>query len=389
MDMKYIKRDLESTITRKLKTVPVIAVIGPRQSGKSTLIKNILKKRDNSLYLDLERPSDLNKLRDAESYFTLNKDMLICLDEIQRMPEIFPLIRSLVDANGKKGQFIILGSASAKLLKQSSESLAGRITYLELTPFLIPEIAAKKNMTKIRSLWLRGGFPRSYLAENDLESLEWRNDFIKTFTERDIPLFGFNIPNKGIERIFSMCAHMHGQILNRSKLGEALGVSHHTVQHYLEILSETFLLRIIKPYEKNTKKRIIKSPKIYIRDSGLLHALLHIKNYDDLFGHPAFGASWEGFALENIVSELPGWETYFYRSSSGDEIDLVIENGKNRYALEFKASVAPTVSKGFYNAIETLAIDAAWIICPIEGQYPIGKNVTVSSPRAFLEQLKS
>lgn len=387
--MKYLNRDLEIEILRKLKSNPVVAVIGPRQCGKSTLIKNILKGEKNALYLDLERPSDINKLRDAESFFYINKEKLICLDEIQRIPDIFPVIRSVVDERERNGQFIILGSASPDLLKQSSESLAGRISYLELTPFLISETGVNSDKTKLRSLWLRGGFPRSFLAVNDLESFEWRIDFIRTFLEKDIPLLGFKIPIKNIERLWRMCAHVHGQVLNRSKLGDSLGVTHHTVQKYLDLLSETFLLRIVPPYEANLKKRLIKSPKIYIRDSGILHALLSVENQNDLFGHPSFGPSWEGFALENIISSLPNWNFSFFRTSSGNEIDLILERGTKRIALEFKASTAPKINKGFYYAIMDLNIDESWIISPVDTSYPYEKNVWVSSPSNFIDKLKT
>lgn len=383
----YIERYLSDTILRKLRNVPVIAILGPRQCGKSTLAKTLLATLSNTLYLDLERPSDSNKLTDAEAFFSFNRDKLICLDEIQRIPEVFPILRVITDENRRNGQFIVLGSASPDLLRQSSETLAGRIAYLELTPFLIPEIMEKTDTTAMRKLWLRGGFPRSYLAGEERESLEWRLDFIRTFLERDIPSLGFKIPAGNIERFWKMCAHIHGQLLNRSKLGESLGISHHTVQTYVDLLSQLFILRVLPPLEANLKKRLIKSPKVYIRDSGLLHALLRIEEQNDLLGHPVYGASWEGFALENILSATSNWEPFFYRTASGTEIDLVLEKNKQRIAVEFKASTSPSVTQGFWSALDDLNCREAWVIAPVEAAYPIKENVMVAPPETLIQRL--
>lgn len=383
----YIDRILTSEIERKMSNVPVVAILGPRQCGKSTLVKNLLSSLKEYVYLDLERPSDMNKLQDAEAFFKLNRGKLICLDEIQRVPELFTVIRSEVDETAKNGKFIILGSASPDLLKQSSETLAGRISYLELTPFLIKEVVQENNVDELRKLWLRGGFPRSYLAAGEIESYEWRLDFIRTFLERDIPALGFKVPSRNIERSWRMCAHVHGQVLNRSKLGESLGVSHHTVQSYLDILSETFIARILTPLETNLKKRLIKSPKIYIRDPGLLHTLLKIENQNDLLGHPGYGSSWEGFALENILAAAVHWRPSFYRTSSGTEIDLVLERGNRRIAVEFKVSTSPSVSKGFWVGFDDLEAGEGWIIAPVEEPYPIKSKVMVAPPGALIERL--
>ncbi len=252
----YIERDLTDTILRKLQNAPVVAILGPRQCGKSTLVKALLATMQETIYLDLERPSDSNKLVDAEAFFSLNRDKLVCLDEIQRTPELFPIIRGIVDENPRNGQFIVLGSASPDMLRQSSESLAGRIAYLELTPFLIREIMDNTDIMKLRKLWLRGGFPRSYLAVNERESLEWRLDFIRTFLERDIPSLGFKLPAGNIERFWKMCAHIHGQLLNRSKLGESLGISHHTIQTYVDLMSQLFILRTLPPPGNQLEKKI-------------------------------------------------------------------------------------------------------------------------------------
>jgi predicted AAA+ superfamily ATPase len=383
----YVDRTLNAEIERKLSDIPVVAILGPRQCGKSTLAKALLPSLKEYIYLDLERPSDMNKLRDAEAFFELNREKLICLDEIQRTPELFAIIRSIVDENKKNGQFIILGSASPDLLKQSSETLAGRISYLELTPFLIREVVQGSTAEELRKLWLRGGFPRSYLASGELESYEWRLDFIRTFLERDIPALGFKVPAGNIERFWRMCAHVHGQVLNRSKLGESLGVSHHTIQSYLDILEETFIVRVLTPFETNLKKRLVKSPKIYIRDSGLLHALLQIEDQNDLMGHPGYGSSWEGFALENILASAGYWRPSFYRTSSGSEIDLVLERGKRRIAVEFKVSTSPSVSRGFWVGFDDLEAVEGWVIAPVEEPYPLKSNILVAPPKTLTERL--
>jgi len=330
------------------------------------LAKPIISEIANAVYLDLERPSDINKLTDPEAFFSLNANKLICLDEIQRVPELFPVLRSMIDENKRNGQFIILGSASPNLIKQSSETLAGRVSYFELTPFLFKEVFEDNHLNKLRKVWLRGGFPRSYLASDEKESFEWRLDFIRTFLERDIPQIGFRIPAKTLERFWKMCAHLHGQILNSSKLGESLGLSHHTVRSYVDLFEQTFVLRVLRPYEPNLKKRLVKSPKIYIRDTGLLHALLGIEDHNDLLGHPVYGASWEGFVIENILSLLPDWTVSFYRTSSGSEIDLILEKGKRRIAVECKVSTSPSLNRGFWNAMDDLNFEEAWIIAPVK-----------------------
>lgn len=371
----YINRLQASKIKNRLKHMPAVALLGPRQVGKSTLARQLIKTFRNAIYLDLERPADLNKLRDPEAYFALHADKLICLDEIQRTPELFPILRSVIDERERNGQFLVLGSASPELIKQSSESLAGRISYIELTPLILKELGA----SSLRALWLRGGFPRSYLAPDDKTSFEWRLDFIRTFLERDLPQLGFSLSAKVIERFWRLCAHSHGQLLNQSKLGSSLGVSHHTIRSYIDLLEQTFVLRALPPYEANLKKRLVKSPKIYVRDSGLLHALLGLETQDDLFSHPCYGSSWEGFAIENILSLLPDWRASFYRTSSGSEIDLILERGQRRVAIECKASTSPEVGRGFWNALKDLEIEEAWIVAPVSESYPLGKGVTVVS----------
>jgi len=383
----YINRVITTKIKERLGNMPGVVILGPRQCGKSTLAKTIISEIGGAVYLDLERPSDVSKLRDPEAFFSLNSDRLICLDEIQRVPELFPVLRSVMDENRRNGQFIILGSASPDLIQQSSETLAGRISYFELTPFLLEEVSKDHHLETMRKLWLRGGFPRSYLASNEKESLEWRLDFIRAFLERDIPQLGFRTPAETIRRFWSMCAHLHGQLLNSSKLGESMGVSHHTVRSYVDMLEQSFVLRVLRPYESNLKKRLIKSPKIYIRDSGILHALLGIENHNDLLGHPVYGASWEGLVIENILSLLQNWKASFYRTSSGSEIDLILERDNKRVAIECKGSTSPSLNRGFWNSVSDIEFQEVWIIAPVKEAYPIEKGVRVAPPHQLVEHL--
>jgi len=383
----YIERIITTKIKEKLGSIPGVVILGPRQCGKSTLAKAMISEIGGAVYLDLERPSDVSKLRDPEAFFSLNSDKLICLDEIQRAPELFPVLRSVMDENKQNGQFIILGSASPALIQQSSETLAGRISYFELTPFLLKEVSDDHHLKTLRRLWLRGGFPRSYLASNEKESFEWRLDFIRTFLERDIPQLGFRTPAKTLDRFWRICSHLHGQLLNSSKLGESMGVSHHTVRSYVDMLEQSFVLRVLQPYESNLKKRLIKSPKIYIRDSGILHALLGIENHNDLLGHPVYGASWEGLVIENILPLLPNWKASFYRTSSGSEIDLILEKGNKRVAIECKGATSPSLSRGFWNAVSEVKFQEVWVIAPIKEAYPIENGVMVAPPHRLVEHL--
>ena len=385
----YIKRKLETNLVERLRNMPAVAILGPRQVGKSTLAKRVLSRIENSIYLDLERPSDLNKLRDPEAFFSINRGRLVCLDEIQRSPDLFPVLRSIIDEEERNGQLLILGSASRDLLKQSSESLAGRIAYLELSSFLVSEIGPQLSSDQVRELWLKGGFPRSYLSGDLGVSYEWRVDFIRTYLERDIPQLGFQIPASMIGRFWRMCAHVNGQVLNASNLGSALGVSHHTVKNYLGILEQTFLLRVLPPYASNLKKRLIKSPKIYFRDSGLLHTLLGITDHNDLLSHPVYGSSWEGFVIENICSECPNWRSSFLRTSNGAEIDLILEKGQKKIAVEIKASSTPTVTKSFWNILAETEMNEAWVIAPVKEAYPLGENTMVAPLDKFIHYLSN
>lgn len=347
------------------------------------MAKYIGKKIDQFVYIDLESPRDLLKLEDPEFFFESNAGKTVCLDEIQRKPDLFPALRSFVDRDTQKTRIILLGSASPELSKHSSETLAGRISYISLSPFTISEISSLKTFT-LQNFWLNGGFPLSYL--HPTMSFRWIENFIRTFIERDIPQIGFNTPSPNLKRFLMMIAHSCGQIINTSKIGESLGVSHTTVRKYIDIMEQAFLLRTVPPYYKNVKKRIVKSPKVYIRDTGILHTLLSLKDFNELIGHPIYGQSWESFCIENIISELPDWDYFFYRTSNGAELDLVMERGVNRIGLEFKVSTAPQIPKGFWNCIDDLEIREAWVITPLEKQYQVRNNVSVCGLQGFLER---
>jgi predicted AAA+ superfamily ATPase len=377
----YISRLLEAELRESLATNPVTAVLGPRQAGKSTLVRHTLDDQSKVLILDLDLPSDLRKLTDPELFLREHADRLVCIDEVQLKPDLFPLLRALVDQDRRPGRFVILGSASRDLLRQSSETLAGRIHYLELTPFRFAEIESVQcyGPTSYRRLWWLGGFPPAFLEASDAVSSRWRLDLVRTFLSRDLPQFGFHISAMAMERFWKMLAHYHGGVLNASKLGQAMDITHVTVRKYLDILEETFMVRILRPFEGNLKKRLVKSPKVYIRDSGILHTLLEIDTQSDLFGHPVFGASWEGWCIEQIVHALPEWRASFFRSSSGEEVDLILERGRRRLAFEFKASAAPQLTKGFFAVLDALQPDQTWVVCPMDREgYPLRDTVKVA-----------
>jgi len=372
----YIQRKKEKELHNALSRSPAVAILGPRQSGKSTTAKMLLKNIP-SVYLDLQDRVDRNKLSEPELFFDHYRDKVICLDEIQLLPEFFSILRSEIDKDRRPGRFLILGSASRDLIKQSTESLAGRIAYIDLTPFIINEVA---NISRWSDIWLRGGFPESILAKNNMDSFDWRLDFIRTFMERDIPNLGFNIPVPIIERLWLLLAHYQGQTANYQKLAAAADISIPTLKKYLAILEQTYMIRLLPPAETNLKKRLIKSPKIYLRDSGILHALLDIEAYDSLLANPAAGASWEGFVIENIITEYDRWKPSFVRTSNGAEIDLILEKAGERHLFECKLSKAPKPSRGFYELIDSIKPESAWVIAPVDEPYEIKKGIYVCPP---------
>lgn len=353
-----IQRRLEDKISEALMRSPSVALVGPRQVGKTTIAINITNENP-SIYLDLENRLDLEKVKDLITFHNNNSDKLIILDEVQRLPDIFTQIRGIIDSERRKGNkaghFLFLGSASLDLLQQSSESLAGRITYLELFPVNALEYTDKESY-KLNDLWFRGGFPESLLAKSDNDSLAWRRDFIKTYLERDIPQLGPRIPSETLERFWTMLAHNQGSVLNAAHLARNLEVSGTTIGRYLDLMVDLLLVRRLKPWTFNAGKRLVRSPKIYIRDSGLAHALLNIRDQNELLGHPVVGGSWEGFVIENIISVLPsGVQTFYYGTPGGAEIDLILEfSGMEKWAIEIKRSSAPSLSKGFHVACEEI-----------------------------------
>jgi predicted AAA+ superfamily ATPase len=371
-----IKRKLESKILESLKTFSAVGIVGSRQIGKTTLAKRIQKIKPNSVYLDLELPSDISKLAEPELYLSQFQDRLVIIDEIQRVPNLFYLLRALIDQDRLPGRFLILGSTSPVFLRQSSESLAGRIIYHELSLLQIGEI--NSDPSSIYNLWFRGGYPDSYLAGSNEQSLTWRNAFIQTFLERDVPQLGIRVPASQLYKFWMMIAHSHGQVWNASQIAAGLGISPPTARHYLDILEGAFLIRQLQPYCSNLKKRLIKSPKIYFRDSGLLHAILSINKLDDLFGNPIVGHSWEGFIIEQILSLTPEhWGKYFYRTGAQAEVDLVLFPSPDRpIVVEIKYSAAPKLSRGFWNSFTDLKCQEGYVVYPGTESYPISKQVT-------------
>lgn len=383
-----IKRFLSQKLEELIPDFPAIAILGARQVGKTTLAQALAENFDQeSIYLDLESPSDQAKLAEAEQYFDLNESKLIILDEIQRMPDLFQVLRGVIDRKRKKGfrscQFLILGSASLELIRQSSESLAGRIAYEELGGFTILEV--ENNLEK---LWLRGGFPDSFLASSDKSSMTWRQNFITTYLERDIPQIAQFVPTNRLRRLWTMLAHEQGQLINFSKFGASLDLSSPTVKSYVELLEDLLLVRSLRPWTVNVRKRLVKTPKVYIRDSGITHALLQIDTFDSLLGHPILGFSWEGFVIENILSVLPKNADYgFYRTSAGAELDLVIQLGSERWAIEIKRTLSPKLSKGFSIAAEDVKATHRFFVYAGKEEFPLSENTNAIGLAGLLEKI--
>jgi uncharacterized protein len=388
-----IQRRIETAVIKALAENPAVALLGPRQVGKTTLALGLAELMP-SIYLDLENRLDLQKVKDIESFYADNSDKLIILDEVQRLPEIFAPLRGIIDQERRKGnktgRFLFLGSASIHLLQQSSESLAGRIAYLELHPIDALEFNLQDG-DRLNRLWLRGGFPESLLSHSDPQSMNWRRNFIKTYLERDIPQLGPRIPAETLERFWTMLAHNQGGVINAAQLARNLEVSGVTVGRYLDLMVDLLLVRRLRPYTFNIGKRLVRSPKIYIRDSGITHSLLNIGDYNALLGHPVVGGSWEGFVIENILSVLPAHaQPYFYRSPGGAEIDLILEfSMTEKWAVEIKRSSTPTVSKGFYMACGDIKADKRYVVYAGKESFSLGQGITAISLAALMQELFS
>ena len=384
-----IKRDLQPTLCEYLAEFPAVALLGPRQVGKTTLAMTVAKSTP-SVYLDLESPEDLNKLSDPLTYLRLHEDKLVILDEVQRMPNIFQILRGLIDDGKRRGlinrRFLLLGSASIELMQQSGETLAGRIAYLELNGLSLDETGSDS----INMLWLRGGFPDSYLAKTDKRSMSWRENFIRTYLERDVPALGPRIPAETLRRFWTMLSHNQGGLLNAAALARGLAVDGKTIVRYLDLLDDLLLVRKLQPWHNNAGKRLTKSPKIFVRDSGLTHTLLGIADLEKLMGHPIIGMSWESFVIENILSMVPlQTQAYFYRTSAGAEIDLLLLFPTSEiWAIEIKRSSAPKLGKGFHFAHQDINPKRSFVIYSGNDCYPIADGVEAIGLAKLLILLK-
>ncbi len=378
---RRIQRDVEEALDRQA----AVAILGPRQVGKTTLALQVCESRP-SVYLDLEAPQDLAKVRTPELLFEQHAGKLIVLDEIHRAPELFQVLRGVIDrarrAGNRTGLFLILGSASIDLLRQSGETLAGRIAYVDMTPITAAEVAPERAVQD--RLWLRGGFPDSFLAASDGESLSLRQDFVRTYLERDVPQFGPRVPAETLRRLWTMLAHNQGQLLNAARLASSLGVSSPTVSRYIDLLVDLLLVRRLEPLRANVGKRLVKSPKIYVRDSGIVHALLRIATLDELQGHPVVGPSWEGFVIETVLAVAPGALASFYRTSAGAEVDLVLDFGgtTGRWVVEVKRGLTPRISKGLLFARADVQPARTFVVYSGNDNFPLGEGIeAVSLPQ--------
>lgn len=380
-----IDRQLQTTLEARLRERPAVVLTGPRQAGKTTLARRV-GEAWNALYLDLESDRDRGLLAEPELYLERYLDRLVILDEAHRMPQLFPLLRSLIDrarlAGRQQGLYLLLGSVSPEVSRQAGESLAGRASYLELGPFGVLEVPDEER------LWLRGGFPESYLAPGEPQSLRWRQDFIRAYLERELPLYGARLPTETLRRLWVMLAHLQGGLLNLARLAGSLGLDGRTVSRYLDLLADLLLLRRLMPYEANVGKRLTRSPKLYLRDSGLVHALLGIDSLEGLLSHPVAGSSYEGFVIENLLQALPeGAQGYFYRTRAGAEVDLLLEFPRGqRWAIEVKRSLNPRPSRGFHSALADLQPERAFVVYPGRETVPLGGNLE-ARPLHLMAQL--
>jgi uncharacterized protein len=384
-----IPRRVTTSLATLLGQFPAVALLGPRQVGKTTLARRLAVAGRPSLYLDLENPADLQKLEDPAGYLGAQRGKLVIIDEVQRAPGLFQVLRGQIDervlAGEPAGHFLLLGSASVDLLAQASETLAGRIVYRELAPFDVMEVAEADGET----LWVRGGFPRSFLAATDTDSATWRESFIRTYLERDIPMLGSRVPAETLRRFWTMLAHSQGSLLNAAQLARGLAIDGKTVTRYLDLMVDLLLVRRLTPYHANAGKRLVRSPKVYIRDSGLVHTLLRLDTAEQVLGHPVCGASWEGHVIEMLIGAAPArTEASFYRTATGDEIDLLLElPGATTWAIEIKRSTAPRAEKGLHAAIAAVEPSKTFICYSGHERYPKGGGIEAISVRELAQEL--
>lgn len=385
------ERTIAPLVRQALAEQPAVALLGPRQIGKTTLARQIAAEHPGAVVFDLEQSIDRLRLADPGLTLPALRDRLVVIDEIQLAPELFRALRPEIDAHRRPGRFLLLGSATGALMRQSSESLAGRIAAIELPGLTLQEVQSGGDLRQIESRWLRGGYPLSWLAPDDASSYRWRKNLAETVIARDMPQMGVQVATEALRRFWGMLGHVHGQLLNASQLGQSMGgVAHTTVARYVDLMVDALLVRRLQPYLVNIGKRLVKSPKLYVRDCGMLHALLDVETRDDLRGHPQAGASWEGFVIEQVAALLPPYAPlYFYRSTNGAEIDLVIERGRRRIGVEVKLSSAPAPSRGFWNACKDLQLEQAFVVAPVADEFPIGDRVRVLPVHRLEEVVKA
>jgi len=383
----FIDRKALAELGKLLQQFPVAVIVGARQIGKTTLAQKLAETiNKESIYLDLELPSDKNKLQNAELYFSYNRSKCIILDEVQRDKQLFPLLRSMVDQDRSPARFILLGSASPELIRDSSETLAGRVAYYELFPFNLEEVGK----SKFNDLWLNGGFPDSFLAKTQEFSWSWRQNFIRSYLERDLPMLGLNANPISLRRLWEIIAHQNGQLLNINSISRSLGISAPTVRHYIDFMESAFLIHVVKPYFTNSRKRLVKSPKIYLMDTGILHTLLEIPTYEKLLGNAAAGSSFENFVLNQLLTLVDSSSMYFYRTADGTEMDFVITKGGNPYiSIEVKLSSEPSTTKSFTHAVADLGTKHNLIVAPIALGYPINESIMIVSVAEMMEMVES